>query len=120
MRSALVVGVKLFASAIMTKKIIFKGRITANGDLPTKILYAIEIWIQCWLGERKKIEDRLMVNDRLVGFNKVFEMVMNHSLNVILPPNFIISPPKNPTTSIMVTPPGTMTSNREEEEEEEE
>ena len=38
-----------------------------------------------------------MVNDRLVCFNKVFEMVMNSTLNVTLPPNFIKSPPKNPT-----------------------
>ena len=43
-----------------------------------------------------------MVNDRLVCFDEVFEMAMNCSLNVTLPPNFIKSPPKNPT----VTPPG--------------
>jgi hypothetical protein len=46
-----------------------------------------------------------MVNNRLVGFDKVFEMVMNHSLNVTLPPNFIKSSPKNPTTTTTVTPP---------------
>ena len=43
-----------------------------------------------------------MVNNRLVCFGKVFEMVMNCTLNVTLPPNFIKSPPKNPT----FTPPG--------------
>jgi len=101
-RSALAEGVKLFASAIQSEKIIFKGRIAANGDLPTKILYAMEIRIQRWLGECEKYEDCLMVNDRLVCFDEVFEMVMNCSLNVTLPPNFIKSPPKNPT----VTPPG--------------
>ena len=53
--STLVFGVKLFASAILTEKIIFKGRIAADGDhLPTKILYAMEIRIQRWLGECKK------------------------------------------------------------------
>jgi hypothetical protein len=35
--SALVVGVKSFYSAILTKKIIFKGCIATNGNLPTKI-----------------------------------------------------------------------------------
>ena len=39
---------------------------------------------------------RSMVNNRLVSFDNVFKMVMNSSLNVILPPNFIRSPPKNP------------------------
>ena len=47
-----------------------------------------------------------MVKDRLVCFDEVFEMVMNHSLNMTLPPNFIKSPPKNPTTTTTVTPPG--------------
>jgi hypothetical protein len=35
-----------------------------------------------------------MVNDRLVSFDEIFKMVMNSSLNVILPPNFIKPPPK--------------------------
>lgn len=38
-----------------------------------------------------------MVNDLLVSFDEVFKMVMNHTLNIILPPNFIETPPKNPT-----------------------
>ena len=101
-RSALVEGVKSFASAILTEKIIFKGCIAADCELPAKILYAMEIRIQRWLGECKKYDDRSMVNDRLVCFDEIFEMVMNCSLNVILPPNFIKSPPINPT----VTPPG--------------
>ena len=49
--SALVIGVKLFASAFLTKKIIFEGPIAADSDLPTKIVYAMEIQIQRWLGE---------------------------------------------------------------------
>ena len=56
-RSALAEGVKLFASAIQSEKIIFKGRIAADGDLPAKILYAMEIRIQRWLGECEKYED---------------------------------------------------------------
>ena len=105
-RSALVFGVKLLASAILTEKIIFKGCITTDGNLLTKIFSAMEIRIQCWLGECKKIKDRFMVNNHLVGFEEDFEMVMNHSLNVILPPNFIKSPPKNLTTTTTVTPSG--------------
>jgi hypothetical protein len=53
-RSALTEGIKLFTSAILTKKIIFKCRIAADGDLPTKIPYAMEIRIQRWLGECEK------------------------------------------------------------------
>ncbi len=101
-RSALADGVKLFASVILTEKIIFKGRIGADGKLPAKIVYAMEIRIQRWLGECEKYEDRSMVNDRLICFDEVFKMVMNCTLNVILPPSFIKSLPKNPT----VTPPG--------------
>ncbi len=90
----LISGVKLIAAAIKTKKIIFKGHIAADSDLPTKKMYAMEIRIQRWLGKCQKFSDRSMVNDRLVSFDNVFEMVMNSSLNVIFPPNFIKPPPK--------------------------
>ena len=46
-RSALVAGAKSFALAISSEKIIFKGRIAADRELPAKILYALEIRIQC-------------------------------------------------------------------------
>jgi hypothetical protein len=36
-RSTLIAGVKSFATAIQTKKIIFKGRIATDRDLPMKI-----------------------------------------------------------------------------------
>ncbi len=81
-RSAIVAGVKSFATAILLEKIIFKGRIAADSKLPAKILYAMEIHIQQWLGECVKFEDRLMVNNRLVTFNEVFEMVMNSTMNI--------------------------------------
>jgi hypothetical protein len=45
-----------------------------------------------------------MVNNCLVSFNKIFKMVMNSSLNVILPPNFIKPPPKNPSPELNPTP----------------
>ena len=45
-----------------------------------------------------------MVNNRLVSFDNVFKMVMNSSLNVILPPNFINPPPKNPLPKLNPTP----------------
>ena len=92
--SSLVAGVNSLPNTIKTEKIIFKGRFTANNGLPTKILYTMEIRIQRWLAECQKFSDRSMVNDRLVSLDKIFEMVMNSSLNVILPPNFIEPPPK--------------------------
>ncbi len=98
-RSALVAGAKSFALAISSEKIIFKGRIASNRELPANILYAMEIWIQRWLGECIKFDDRSMVNDRLVSFDEVFEMVMNSTINVSLPPNFVKPAPKSPPTS---------------------
>ncbi len=105
-RSALVAGVKSFATAIQTKKIIFKGCIATDSNFPTKILYAMEIRIQRWLGECQKFGYRSMVNDRLVWFDEVFEMVMNSFINTTLPPNFINPPPKNPSTATTIKPPG--------------
>jgi hypothetical protein len=49
--SAIFASVKSFTTAILSKKIIFKGRITADSELPAKILYTMEIWIQRWLGK---------------------------------------------------------------------
>jgi hypothetical protein len=92
--SSLVAGVNSLANTIKTEKIIFKGRFAADSDFPTKILYTMEIRIQRWLAEGQKFSDRSMVNDRLVSLDKIFEMVMNSSLKVILPPNFIKPPPK--------------------------
>ena len=92
--SSLVAGVNSLANAIKTEKIIFKGRIAADSDLPTKVLYAMEINTQRWLVECQKFSDRSMVNDRLISFDKIFKMVINSSINVILPPNFIKPPPR--------------------------
>ncbi len=55
--------------------------------MPAKILYAMELRFQRWLGECVKYEDRLMVNDRLICFDEVFEMIMNSTMNIILPPD---------------------------------
>jgi hypothetical protein len=98
-RSTLVAGAKSFATAILSKKIIFKGHIASNSKLPAKILYALEIRIQRWLGKCLKFKDRSMVNNRLVCFDEVFEMVMNSTINVTLPPNFVKPAPKSPPTS---------------------
>ena len=111
LHSALVKGVKSFNSAVLTEKIIFRGCIAADGadgKLPAKILYAMEIQIQRWLGECEKYDNRSMVNDRLVSFDEVFKMVMNYTLNIILPLNFIKTPPKNLT----VIPPGAKDNDR--------
>jgi hypothetical protein len=92
------------ASAIHIKKIIFKMCIATDVEFPTKFLYAMEISIQCWLGECLKFDNRLMVNNCLTCFDEVFKKVLNSSLNVILPPNFIRPPPKNPTATPTVLP----------------
>jgi hypothetical protein len=83
----------------LSENIIFKGRIASDSKLPAKILYAFEIRIQRWLGECLKVQDRSMVNDRLVCFDEVFKMVMKSTINVTLPPNFVKPAPKSPPTS---------------------
>jgi len=50
----------------------------------------MEIQIQHWLGECQKFDDRSMVNDRIVDFDPLIKMVLNSSMNVTLPPNFIV------------------------------
>jgi hypothetical protein len=102
--SSLVAGVNSLANTIKMEKIIFKGRIAADSDLPTKILYAMEIRIQRWLAECPKFSNRLIVSNHLLSFDQIFKMVMNGSLNVILPPNFIKPPPKNPLPELNPTP----------------
>jgi hypothetical protein len=102
--SSLDAGVNSLANTIKMEKIICKGCIAADIDLPTKILYAMEIRIQRWLAECQKFSNRSMVNNRLISFDKIFEMVMNSPLNVILPPNFIKPPPKNPLPELNPTP----------------
>jgi hypothetical protein len=97
LRSAIVAGVKSFATAIQSEKIIFKGRIAADSEIPAKILYAMEIRIQRWLGECLKFDDCSMVNNCLVSFDEVFEMVMNSTINITLPLNFIKPTPKKPS-----------------------
>ena len=48
-----------------------------------------------------------MVNDRLVCFDEVFEMVMNSTINVILPPNFVKpTTTASPTSSNVMSPDG--------------
>ncbi len=92
--SAIVAGMKSFATAILSEKIIFKGRIATDGKLLAMILYAMEIRIQRLLGECLKFEDWLMVNDCLISFDEVFKMVMNSTMNVSLPPYFVKPTPK--------------------------
>jgi hypothetical protein len=58
------------------------------------------IRIQRWLGECQKLDDRSMVNDRIVDFDPLIEMVLNSSMNVTLPPNFVVkSTIKTPDTT---------------------
>ncbi len=102
--SALIIETKSITTAIQSKKIVFKTCIATNGEFPTKFLYTMEIRTQRWLGECQKHSYRSMVNDRLVCFDKVLKMVLNSSLNVTLPPNFIKPSPKKPTPELTPTP----------------
>jgi hypothetical protein len=101
--STLVIGIKSITAAIQSKKIVFKTCISANSGFPTKLLYTMETHTQCWLGECQKYSNCSMVNDRLVCFDKVLEMVLNSSLNMILPPNFIKPSPKKPMPKLTPT-----------------
>jgi hypothetical protein len=47
-----------------------------------------------------------MVNNCLVSFDKVFEMVMNSTMNVTIPSNFVKPTPKISPTSNNITPAG--------------
>jgi hypothetical protein len=55
-------------------------------------------------GRMSKYSDRSMVNDRLICFDKVLKTVLNSSLNVILPPNFIKPSPKKPMPELTPMP----------------
>jgi hypothetical protein len=102
--SALVVGTKGTIFSICHEKIIFKTRIAANSNFPTKFLYTIDICTQCCLGDCMKYNDQSMVNNHIVNFDLVIEMVVNSSLIIILVTNFIKSPPKNPTNANIIFP----------------
>ncbi len=102
--SALVIGTKSITTAIQSKKKVFKTCIATNGKFPTKFLYPMEIRTQRWLGKCQKHSNRLMVNDRLICFEKVLETVLNSSLNVSLPPNFIKPSPKKPMPELTPKP----------------
>ena len=64
--------------------------IAVDVEFAPKFIYAMEIQIQHWLGECQKFDDRSMVNDRIVDFDPLIKMVLNSSMNVTLPPNFIV------------------------------
>ena len=45
-----------------------------------------------------------MIDDRLVNFDPVIESVLNSTLNIVLPPNFIVTPTTKPTNPTVVSP----------------
>ena len=49
-------------------------------------------------------DDRSMIDDRLVKFDPVIESVLNSTLNIVLPPNFIVTPTTKPTNPTVVSP----------------
>jgi hypothetical protein len=93
--SALMLGVKSTLVAIQHKKLTLKVRIMSNQEYAPKFLYLMEIRIQSWKGECQKALDCSMVNNRNVDFDKLVKQVLNSTLNIVLPPNFV----KLPSTS---------------------
>jgi hypothetical protein len=103
-KNALVTGITELIHCICRDKIVFKTRITGNKEFATKFIFAIEIRIQCWLRACMTYDDRSMINDRLVNFNPIIESVLNSTLNIVLPPNFIVAPMMKPTNTTVVFP----------------
>ena len=48
--------------------------------------------------------DRSMIDDRLVNFDPIIESMLNRTLNIVLPPNFIVAPMTKPTNTTGVLP----------------
>ena len=96
-KSALVNGIKTLIFCIRRDKITFKTHIAGDKEFATKFIFAVEIRIQRWLRACMTYADRSMIDDRLVNFDPVIESVLNSTLNIVLPPNFIVTPTTKPT-----------------------
>ena len=103
-KSALVNGIKTLIFCIRRDKITFKTRIAGDKEFATKFIFAVEIRIQRWLRACMTYADRSMIDDRLVNFDPVIESVLNSTLNIVLPPNFIVTPTTKPTNPTVVPP----------------
>jgi hypothetical protein len=104
-KSALANGIKMLIFCIRRDKIAFKTRIAGDKEFATKFIFAVEIRIQRWLRACMMHDDRSMIDDRLVNFDPVVESVLNSTLNIVLPPNFIVaSSTTKPTNPTVVSP----------------
>ena len=103
-KSALVTGITELIHCIRRDKIVFKTRITGNKEFATKFIFAVEICIQRWLRACMMYDDRSMINVLLVNFNPIIKSVLNSTLNIVLPPNFIVAPTTKQTNTTIVLP----------------
>jgi hypothetical protein len=48
--------------------------------------------------------DHSIINNRLINFDPIIKSVLNSTLNIVLPPNFIIAPTTKPTNTTIISP----------------
>ena len=89
---------------IRCNKIVFKTHITSDKEFATKFIFAIEIRIQCWLRACIMYDDQSMIDDRLINFDPIIESVLNSTLNIVLPPNFIVAPGQSRQAPLLFCP----------------
>ena len=103
-KSALVTGITKLIHCICRDKIVFKTCIAGDKEFATKFIFAIEIRIQCWLRACMRYNNQSMINNRLVNFNPIIESMLNSTLNIVLPPNFIVASTTKQTNTTVVLP----------------
>jgi hypothetical protein len=103
-KSALVTKITELTHCIHRNKIVFKTRIAGNKKFATKFIFTVKIRIQRWLRACMTYDDQSMIDDRLVNFDPIIESVLNSTLNIVLPPNFIVAPMTKMTNTTVVSP----------------
>jgi len=83
--------VEIGQAIILIKQEVSTIKVRIGGDFqyPEKILYALEICIQCWLCLCKQQEDQLAINNRIINMDQVIEQILNISLTIDLPIVFV-------------------------------
>ena len=68
------------------KKHTFKVAIVSNKLFAAKVMYAIDIRFQRWLGECKRARDRCEVDNRIIDLREILNDISNSRFFVELPP----------------------------------
>ena len=75
-------------SAIENHKLSFELQTSNDNSFPTKFLYAIDTKVQRWLLQCKEARARDEVNDRIIEFDHLVNMVLDQMFHMQLPPCF--------------------------------